>query len=84
MSEKRYFKKEYDEECYIFDSEIITEAKFEEKFDYEDYTAFEDSMNGEEIVDLLNSLTEENRQLVLCQNQRRECDVEKTKNTKYE
>jgi len=54
MTEKRYFKKTYEEEYYIFDSETISEKEFEEKYDYEDYKAFEDSMMGDEVVNRLN------------------------------
>ena len=56
---ERYFKKEYDEEFYIFDSEVISEKDFEEKLDYQGYRAFEDSLTTDEIVGLLN----ENEQL---------------------
>ena len=51
---KRYFQKEYDEQYYIFDSETITEKEFEEKYEYEDYQAFVDSMQGYEVVNRLN------------------------------
>lgn len=54
MTEKRYFKKEWEEEYYIFDSETVTERDFEEKLDYEGYRAFEDSMMGDDVVDKLN------------------------------
>lgn len=54
MTEKRYFKKEWEEEYYIFDSETVTERDFEEKLDYEGYRAFEDSMMGDDVVDRLN------------------------------
>lgn len=60
---ERYFKKTYGDEYYIFDSETITEKEFEEKFDYEDYRAFEDSMMGDEVINRLNELHEENEQL---------------------
>lgn len=56
---KRYFKKEYDEEYYILDSEVISEEEFEEKLNYQGYKAFEDSLTSDEIVGLLN----ENEQL---------------------
>ena len=61
MTKKRYYEKEYGEEYYIFDSEIITEKEVEEKIDYEGYKAFEDSLTGEEIVDLLNNNEKLNR-----------------------
>lgn len=55
---ERYYKKEYDEEYYIFDSEVITELEFDEKYEYEDYKAFVDSMSGEEVVDRLNTYSQ--------------------------
>lgn len=58
MTKQRYYKKEYNEEYYIFDSEVITEKEFNEKQEYEGYRAFEDSMNGEEIVDRLNTYSQ--------------------------
>lgn len=61
MTEKRYFKREWEEEYYIFDSETISEKEFDEKVEYEDYQAFVDSMQGDEVVDLLNALHEENQ-----------------------
>ena len=57
---KRYFKKMWEEEYYIFDSNTISESDFEEKLEYEDYKAFEDSMMGDEVVNRLNALHEEN------------------------
>lgn len=60
MTEKRYFKREWEEEYYIFDSEIISEKEFDEKVEYEDYQAFADSIQGDEVVDRLNALHEEN------------------------
>ena len=63
MTEKRYFKREWEEEYYIFDSETISEKEFDEKVEYEDYQAFVDSMQGDEVVDRLNALHEENEQL---------------------
>lgn len=50
----RYFKREYEHEYYIFDSEVITESEFEEKQEYEGYRAFEDCMMGDTVVDRLN------------------------------
>lgn len=63
MTEKRYFERKWEEEYYIFDSHTISEKEFDEKVQYEDYQAFTDSMMGDEIVDLLNELTEENMML---------------------
>ena len=61
MIEKRYFKKMWEEEYYIFDSQTISEKEFDEKVEYEDYQAFEDSMMGDEVVNRLNELHEENK-----------------------
>ena len=63
MTEKRYFKKMWEEEYYIFDSNTISESDFEEKLEYEDYKAFEDSMMGDEVVNRLNELAGENQYL---------------------
>ena len=63
MTEKRYFKKMVEEEYYIFDSNTISESDFEKKFKYQDYKAFEDSMMGDEVVNRLNELSEENEKL---------------------
>lgn len=63
MTEKRYFKKMWEEEYYIFDSNTISESDFEEKLEYQDYKAFEDSMMGDEVVNRLNELAEENKEL---------------------
>ena len=63
MTEKRYFKREWEEEYYIFDSYTISEKDFDEKVEYEDYQAFADSMTGDEVVDQLNELAEENKEL---------------------
>lgn len=54
MSEKRYYKKEYDELYYIFDSKTLSEKEFEEKVEYDGYTVFADSLTSKEILDLLN------------------------------
>ena len=56
---ERYYQRDFEELYYIIDSQVISEEEFDEKEMYEGYTAFEDSMTGEEIVDLLN----ENEQL---------------------
>jgi len=60
---KRYFKRMWGEEYYIFDSNTISESNFEEKLEYEDYKAFEDCMMGDEVVDRLNELNDENKHL---------------------
>lgn len=54
MTEKRYYKKEYEEEYYIFDSNTLTEKEFEKKIEYDGYTVFADSLTSKEILDLLN------------------------------
>ncbi len=54
MTEKRYYKRDYEELYYIIDSNTISEEEFDEKIEYDGYTAFEDSLTGKEIVDLLN------------------------------
>ena len=56
---KRYYQRDYEELYYIIDSNVISEKDFDEKVEYDGYTAFEDSLTGEEIVNLLN----ENEQL---------------------
>ena len=63
MTEKRYFKRMWEGEYYIFDSETISENEFDEKVEYEDYQAFADSMQGDEVVNKLNQLDGENKQL---------------------
>ena len=62
MTEKRYYEKRYGDEFYIFDSNTISESDFEEKLEYQDYKAFEDSMMGDEVVNRLNELNNENEQ----------------------
>lgn len=64
MTAKRYFKREWEEEYYIFDSETISEKEFDEKVEYEDYQSFVDSMQGDEVVDRLNALHEENTKVL--------------------
>ena len=54
MTEKRYFKRMWEDEFYIFDSQTISEKEFDEKVEYEDYQSFADSLMGDEIVELLN------------------------------
>ena len=63
MTEKRYFKRMWEDEFYIFDSQTISEKEFDEKVEYEDYQAFADSLMGDEVVDRLNELDKENRKL---------------------
>ena len=67
MVEKRYYKRDFEELYYIIDSNVISEKEFDEKEMYDGYTAFEDSMTGEEIVDLLNEneeLKQHNTELI--------------------
>ena len=59
MTEKRYYQRDFEELYYIIDSNVISEKEFDEKEMYNGYTAFEDSMTGEEIVDRLNELNDE-------------------------
>lgn len=54
MSEQRFFKREYEEQYYIFDSEKISENDFDERYEYEGYVACEDSMQGDDVVNRLN------------------------------
>ena len=53
MSEKRYFKVEYDEEWYLFDSNTISEELVVEQAEY-GYGVFANSLSPSEVVDLLN------------------------------
>lgn len=62
MSEKRYFKIEYDEEWYLFDSTTISEQLVKEQAEY-GYGVFANSLSPSEVVDLLNELNEENQEL---------------------
>lgn len=50
------------DEYYIFDSQVISEKDFDEKVEYEDYQAFADSMTGENVINRLNELNDENKQ----------------------
>lgn len=59
MTEKRYYKKDWEESYYIFDSNTISEDEFEERVEYEGYDVFADSLTSKEVIDLLN----ENEQL---------------------
>lgn len=79
MTEKRYFKRMWEGEYYIFDSYTISEKDFDEKVEYEDYQAFADSMTGEEVTDRLNKYDKEYRD---CYNDvlRLEKENEKLKN----
>lgn len=63
VRQDRYFKRMWEEEYYIFDSQTISEKEFNEKLEYEGYKAFADSMMGDEVVDRLNELDKENRKL---------------------
>lgn len=56
---ERYYERVWDEEYYILDSNVISPEAFDERVEYDGYTAFEDVMSGVEIVRLLN----ENEQL---------------------
>lgn len=70
---KRYFTRNWGDEYYIFDSEVISEEEFDRKVQYEDYHAFEDSLTPKEIVELLNDLYDENRELKEeCRHQQRQ------------
>lgn len=62
MSEKRYFKIEYDEEWYLFDSTTISEQLVKEQAEY-GYGVFANSLSPSEVVDLLNELNDENQEL---------------------
>ena len=53
MNEKRYFKIEYDEEWYLFDSTTISEQLVKEQAEY-GYGVFANSLSPSEVVDLLN------------------------------
>ena len=66
---KRYFKREWEEEYYIFDSTEISEEKFDEEVEY-GYDVFANAMTGDTVVNRLNEkdnrikeLELENRQL---------------------
>lgn len=53
MSDKRYFKIEYDEEWYLFDSTTISEQLVKEQAEY-GYGVFANSLSPSEVVGLLN------------------------------
>ena len=52
--EDRYFMRRWEEEYYIFDSEIVSEKEVDEYIDYDDYSIFSESLAGEVIVNRLN------------------------------
>lgn len=58
MSEKRYFKIEYDEEWYLFDSTTISEQLVKEQAEY-GYGVFANSLSPSEVVGLLNEQQEQ-------------------------
>lgn len=58
MSEKRYFKVEYDGEWYLFDSTTISEQLVKEQAEY-GYGVFANSLSPSEVVDLLNKMSDE-------------------------
>lgn len=64
MTEKRFFEIDYDEIYYIVDSSRLQKKKtaFEDEEEYQKY-CLENSLIGTEVVDLLNSITEENKEL---------------------
>lgn len=62
LSEKRYFKVEYDEEWYLFDSTTISEQLVKEQAEY-GYGVFVNSLSPSEICDRLNNLHQENQEL---------------------
>lgn len=53
MSEKRYFKIEYDEEWYLFDSTTISKQLVKEQAEY-GYGVFANSLSPSEVEGLLN------------------------------
>ena len=59
---KRYFKREWEEEYYIFDSTEISEEKVDEEIEY-GYEIFADSMQGDKVVNKLNEQDKEIQQL---------------------
>ena len=56
----RYYSVDYDEQYYIFDSEVITKDKVEMEAEF-DYSVFGDSMSSEEIVEVMNESDELNK-----------------------
>lgn len=73
MSEKRYFKVEYDEEWYLFDSTTISEQLVKEQAEY-GYGVFANSLSPSEIVDLLNEQDEKinEQQATICKLEQRD------------
>lgn len=69
MNEKRYFKVEYDEEWYLFDSNTISEEFVREQAEYGYYDVFANSLSPSEICELLNSLSEEKEKAELRENE---------------
>ena len=64
MTEKRYFKREW-EECYwIFDSKIVTAKEVDERTQY-DNDIYAESMQGEEVINRLNEQHETIQKLEL-------------------
>lgn len=59
---KRYFKQEWEEAYYIFDSQVISEKEFDKKVEYEDYQAFEDCMHEDDVINRMNKLNDENKE----------------------
>ena len=54
---KRYFKREWEEEYYIFDSTEISEEKVDEEVEY-GYDVFANAMTGDTVVNRLNEQEE--------------------------
>lgn len=54
MTEKKNYSVDYDEQYYIFDSNVIRKGRVEEEAEYS-YDVFADSMSSDEIVNLLNN-----------------------------
>ena len=75
MTEKRYYKKEYEEEYYIFDSNTLTEKEFEKKVEYDGYSVFADSLTPEEVLDLLNENEELKQQLSDCKKEEKQLSI---------
>lgn len=57
MTEEKYYAVNYEEEHYIFDSDIIRKGRVEEEVEYS-YAVFGNSMSSDEVVDLLNNQNE--------------------------
>ena len=66
MTEKRYYKKDWEDSYYIFDSKTISEKEFEKKVEYDEYDIFAYSLTSKEVLVLLNEneeLKKENERL---------------------